>query len=159
MRAIYPGSFDPLTIGHLDIITRMNEMFDEVIVAILINEEKKHFFTLQERKEMILKEIENYNLDKVTVMIFDGLLVNFAKKVGAKVVVRGLRAVTDYEYETKIAQFNSSLYPGLETVFLLSDPRYSYISSSGVREVAHFKGDVSPYVTQNVEQEIKKKFY
>lgn len=159
MKAIYPGSFDPLTIGHLDIIKRMNEMYDEVIVAILINEEKKHFFTLEEREEMILREIENYNLDKVTVMTFDGLLVNFAKKVGSKIVVRGLRAVTDYEYETKIAQFNSSLYPGLETVFLLSDPRYSYISSSGVREVAHFKGDISPYVTKNVEEEIKKKFY
>ena len=139
MKAIYPGSFDPLTIGHLDIIKRMNDMYDEVIVAILINEEKKHFFTLEEREEMILKEIENYKLDKVTVMTFDGLLVNFAKKVGSKIVVRGLRAVTDYEYETKIAQFNSSLYPGLETVFLLSDPRYSYISSSGVREVAHFR--------------------
>src|SRR5699024_1364140 len=101
MKAIYPGSFDPLTIGHLDIIKRMNDMYDEVIVAILINEEKKHFFTLEEREEMILKEIENYKLDKVTVMTFDGLLVNFAKKVGSKIVVRGLRAVTDYEYETK----------------------------------------------------------
>lgn len=159
MKVIYPGSFDPLTIGHLDIIERMNDMFDEVIVAILINEDKKNFFTLEERKEMILEEIKNYKLDKVTVKTFDGLLINFAKEVGSKTIVRGLRAVTDYEYETKIAQFNSSLYPGLETVFLLSDPRYSYISSSGVREVAHFKGDVSPYVTKNVEQEIKKKFY
>lgn len=159
MKAIYPGSFNPLTIGHLDIIKRMNAMYDEVIVAILINEGKKHFFSLEERKEMIMKEIQNNNLDKVTVMTFEGLLVNFAKQVGSKIVVRGLRAVTDYEYETKIALFNSSLYPGLETVFLLSDPRYSYISSSGVREVAHFKGDVSPYVTKNVEQEIKKKFY
>lgn len=159
MKAIYPGSFDPLTLGHLDIIKRMNQMYDEVIVAVLINEGKNCFFTLEERKEMILKEIENYNLDKVTVMTFEGLTINFAKKVGSKIIVRGLRTVTDYEYETTIAQFNSSLYKGLETVFLLSDPRYSYISSSGVREVAHFKGDVSNYVTKNVENKIKKKFY
>lgn len=159
MKAIYPGSFDPLTYGHLDIIKRMNKMFDEVIVAVLINEGKNHFFSLEERKEMILEEINNLNLDKVTVMTFDGLTVNFAKEVGSKIIVRGLRTVTDYEYETTIAQFNSSLYPGLETVFLLSDPRYSYISSSGVREVAHFKGDVSPYVSENVERAIKKKFY
>lgn len=157
MKAIYPGSFDPLTIGHLDIIKRLNKIYDEVIVAILINEGKNSFFSLEERKEMLIKEIKYNNLTNVEVKTFDGLLVNFAKDVGSKIVVRGLRAVTDYEYETKIAQFNSSLYEGLETVFLLSDPRYSYISSSGVREVAHFGGDVSSFVTKNVQDEILKK--
>lgn len=157
MKAIYPGSFDPLTVGHLDIIKRLSKIYDEVVVAILINEGKNSLFSIDERKKMLEKEIKENKLDNIEVKAFDGLLVNFAKEVDSKIVVRGLRAVTDYEYETQIAQFNSALYEGLETVFLLSNPKYSFISSSGVREVAHFGGDISSFVTKNIEKEIKNK--
>lgn len=157
MKVIYPGSFDPITIGHLDIIKRLSQMFDEVVVAILINEAKNSLFSTKERIELIKKDIKDYKLDNVIVKEFDGLLVDFAKKENSKTVVRGIRAVTDYEYEINIAQFNSSLYPGLETIFLLSDPRYSFISSSGVRELASFGGDVSKFVSKNVKQAIEDK--
>jgi pantetheine-phosphate adenylyltransferase len=157
MKAIYPGSFDPLTFGHLDIIKRMSKMYDQVVVAILINKDKKSLFSLEEREKMLINEIKLNKLDNVEIKTFDGLLVNFAKEIGSKIIVRGLRTVTDYEYELTIAQFNSSLYQGLETVFLLSDPRYSFISSSGVREVAQFKGDVSAFVPESVRIEVEKK--
>ena len=125
MKVIYPGSFDPLTLGHIDVIKRLDNMFDEVIVAILINEDKKSLFTLDEREEII---------------------------------ARGLRLVADYEYEKNIARINSSLYEGLETIFLLANTNYSFISSSGVKEVASFKGNISPFVTKNVEKRLKEKY-
>lgn len=158
MKVIYPGSFDPITYGHLDIIKRLNYMFDEVIVAILINEEKKSLFSISEREEMIKKEIEDNNLSNVSIKSFEGLMVNFAKEENCKVIARGLRQVADYEYEKNIARVNSSLYEGLETIFLLANSNYSFISSSGVKEVAHFKGDISPFVSSNVENEIRKKY-
>lgn len=158
MKVIYPGSFDPLTLGHIDMIKRLSVMFDEVVVAILINENKKSVFSLKEREEMISKQMKNDELTNIVIKSFDGLLVNFAKDTGIKTVARGLREVTDYEYEKNIAMFNSKLMNGLETIFLLSDPRYSYISSSGVREVAAFKGDVSSFVSKDVEEAIKEKF-
>lgn len=158
MKVIYPGSFDPLTLGHTDMIKRLSNMFDEVIVAVLINENKKSVFTLEERKEIIKKQIKHDGLDNVVIKYFDGLLVNFAKETGVYTVARGLREVTDYEYEKNIAMFNSKLMNGLETIFLLSDPKYSYISSSGVREVAKFHGDVSSFVSKDVELAIKEKF-
>ncbi|MDY3007137.1 pantetheine-phosphate adenylyltransferase [Anaerococcus sp. AGMB00486] len=157
MKVIYPGSFDPITIGHLDIIERLSKMFDEVVVAILINEVKHTLFSIEERIELIKQDIKEYKLDNVVVKEFDGLLVDFAKKENSKTIVRGIRAVTDYEYEINIAQFNSSLYPGFETIFLLSDPRYSFISSSGVRELASFGGDVSKFVSKNVKKAIEDK--
>lgn len=157
MRVIYPGSFDPITIGHLDIIKRLSRMFDEVVVAILINEAKNSLFSIEKRIELIKEDIKDNNLTNVIVKEFDGLLVDFAKKENSKTVVRGIRAVTDYEYEINIAQFNSTLYPGLETIFLLSDPRYSFISSSGVRELASFGGDVSEFVSKNVKKAIEQK--
>ena len=158
MKVIYPGSFDPLTLGHIDMIKRLSVMFDEVVVAILINENKKSVFSLKEREEMISKQMKNDELTNIVIKSFDGLLVNFAKDTGIKTIARGLREVTDYEYEKNIAMFNSKLMNGLETIFLLSDPRYSYISSSGVREVAAFKGDVSSFVSKDVEEAIKEKF-
>lgn len=158
MKVIYPGSFDPLTLGHIDMIKRLSNMFDEVIVAVLINENKKSVFSLEEREEIIKKQIENDGLKNITIKSFDGLLVNFAKETGVNTVARGLREVTDYEYEKNIAMFNSKLMNGLETIFLLSDPKYSYISSSGVREVAKFHGDVSSFVSKDVELAIKEKF-
>lgn len=157
MKVIYPGSFDPITVGHLDIIKRLSKMFDEIVVAILINEAKNSLFSINERIELIEKEIKENKLNNVIVKGFEGLLVEFAKEEKSKTIVRGIRAVSDYEYEINIAQFNSSLYPGLETLFLLSDPRYSFISSSGVRELASFGGDVSKFVSKNVKKAIYDK--
>ncbi len=158
MKVIYPGSFDPLTNGHVDIIKRLSGMFDEVIVAILINENKKSLFTVKEREDIIKDAIEDEGLSNIKIDSFNGLLVNFAKANDIKIIARGLRAVTDYEYEKNIARVNSTLYEGLETIFLLSNPAYSFVSSSGVREIAAFKGDVSAFVSPSVEKKIKEKF-
>ncbi|MDU1864105.1 MAG: pantetheine-phosphate adenylyltransferase [Anaerococcus sp.] len=158
MKVIYPGSFDPLTYGHLDIIQRLDSMYDEVIVAILINEDKKSLFSLKEREEMLRVEIKENKLTHVTIKSFDGLLVNFAKEEDCKVIARGLRLIADYEYEKNIARINACLYEGLETIFLLANSNYSFISSSGVKEVASFKGDISPFVSKNVENKIKEKY-
>ena len=158
MKVIYPGSFDPLTLGHIDVIKRLDNMFDEVIVAILINEDKKSLFTLSEREEMIKEELIANDITNVTIKSFDGLLVNFAKEENCKIIARGLRLVADYEYEKNIARINSSLYEGLETIFLLANTNYSLISSSGVKEVASFKGNISPFVTKNVEKRLKEKY-
>ncbi len=157
MKVIYPGSFDPITIGHLDIIKRLNNMFDEVVIAILINEAKHSLFSIKERKQLIEKDIEEYKLENVKVKTFEGLLVDFAKKENSKIVARGIRAIADYEYEMNIAQFNTELYPDLETIFLLSDPKFSFISSSGIRELASFGGDVSKFVSKNVKKAIYEK--
>lgn len=159
MKIIYPGSFDPLTLGHIDLIKRLAKMYDEVIVAVLINDNKNSLFTLEEREEIIKEEIEAENLTNVSIESFDGLLVNFAKKEDVKLIARGLRQVTDYEYEKNIAMFNAELYECLETIFLLSNPNYSFISSSGVREVIRFKGDVSAFVSSNVKKKIEENFY
>lgn len=158
MKVIYPGSFDPLTYGHLDIIQRLDSMYDEVIVAILINEDKKSLFSFKEREEMLRVEIKENKLTHVTIKSFDGLLVNFAKEEDCKVIARGLRLIADYEYEKNIARINACLYEGLETIFLLANSNYSFISSSGVKEVASFKGDISPFVSKNVENKIKEKY-
>lgn len=133
-------------------------MYDQVVVAVLINENKNSIFSLSEREEIIKTQIEVDGLDNVVISSFDGLLVNFAKDLGINTIARGLREVTDYEYEKNIAMFNSKLMDGLETIFLLSNPNYSYISSSGVREVASFKGDVSSFVSREVEDKIREKF-
>lgn len=158
MKIIYPGSFDPLTEGHMDIIKRLSNMFDEVIVAILNNENKNSLFSVSEREEIIVEAINEEKLSNISINSFDGLLINFAKDMDVKLVARGLRGVTDYEYEKNIARVNSTLYEGLETIFLLSNPKYSFVSSSGVREIAAFKGDVSAFVSPSVEKKIKEKF-
>lgn len=158
MKVIYPGSFDPLTKGHMDIIKRLRDMFDEVIVAILNNENKNALFSIDEREAILEEAIKEENLTNISIHTFDGLLVNFARDMGVKLIARGLRGVTDYEYEKNIARVNSTLYDGLETIFLLSNPAYSFVSSSGVREIAAFKGDVSAFVSPSVEKKIKEKF-
>lgn len=158
MKVIYPGSFDPLTKGHMDIIKRLRDMFDEVIVAILNNENKNALFSVDEREAILEEAIKEENLTNISIHKFDGLLVNFACDMEVKLIARGLRGVTDYEYEKNIARVNSTLYDGLETIFLLSNPAYSFVSSSGVREIAAFKGDVSAFVSPSVEKKIKEKF-
>ncbi|MDO4661810.1 MAG: pantetheine-phosphate adenylyltransferase [Tissierellia bacterium] len=157
MIVIYPGSFDPVTKGHMDIIERVSKKFEKVIVAVLVNSEKKTLFTLEEREKILENEIKSYGLSNVEVERFDGLLVDFAREHNSNIVVRGLRAISDYEYELQIAHINSDLYNELETIFLVAKAEYSYISSSVVKEIASYNGDISSFVSKNVEKEIKKK--
>ena len=156
MRAVYPGSFDPITNGHLDIIFRGAKLFDELRVAVLNNVSKKSLFSSEERIEMIKENIKEY--DNIIVEPFDGLLINYAKEVNADVIIRGLRAVSDYEYELQMALANKKLYDDIETVFLVSNSKYSYLSSSLVKEIAHFDGNLQDFVPVNVNIKLKEKF-
>ena len=153
---IYPGSFDPVTYGHIDIIDRASKIADKLIVAVLNNHDKKSLFTIEERVEMIKESINKY--DNVEVESFEGLLVDYAKSKNAKIVIRGLRAVTDFEYELQMAQTNRELLSDLDTVFLLTNLKYSYLSSSIVKQVASFGGDVSKFVTPQVAERLKRKY-
>jgi len=156
-RAIYPGSFDPVTFGHLDIIHRSANVFDELIVAVLNNVQKSPLFSVEERVK-ILKEVTK-DLPNVRIEPFSGMMVEYARANDIQVNIRGLRSMTDFEYEMRIAQYNSKLSNGaLETVFLATNPSYSYISSSGVKEVAGFKGDLSPYVPELVARLVREKY-
>lgn len=141
---VYPGSFDPVTLGHLDIIKRSSKIVDRLIIGVLNNSAKKPVFTAEERVhmlELVIKDIPN-----AAVETFDGLTVEFAKSLGATVMFRGLRAVTDFEYEIQIAQTNHALNPDIDTVFLTTSVKYSYLSSSIVKEVASYEGDISKFV-------------
>lgn len=153
---IYPGSFDPLTLGHMDIIRRACTLFDRVIVGVLHNPAKKGLFTAQERVEMIRTACAD--LPQVEVEAFQGLLVDAVRQTGAVAVVRGLRGIGDYESEKTMAQLNAELLPGMETVFLMTGPQHGHISSSAVREIASFGGDFSPYVPACMVQAITEKF-
>lgn len=153
---IYPGSFDPVTNGHLDIIERASKVTDKLIVAVLKNDTKNPLFTAEERVDMIKEAVANFK--NVEVDSFDGLLVDYAKKKNATLIVRGLRAITDFEYELQLAQTNRELYKELDTVFLLTNLQYSYLSSSIVKQVASYKGDISKFVTANVEKKLKQKY-
>jgi len=143
-RAVYPGSFDPVTNGHIDLIQRSSALFDKLIVAILRNTEKTPLFTVPEREEMLEHAVRG--LKNVSVTSFAGLLVDYAEQIGASVIVRGIRAVSDYEYELQMALMNRRLDPGLETVFLTPGEDVSFISSRLVREIARLGGDVSRLV-------------
>lgn len=158
MKAIYPGSFDPITRGHLDIICRISKKFDKVIVAVLNNKSKRTLFTTGQRLDMIREEIEDLGLSNVEVKSFDGLLADFAKEEECTIAIKGLRAVTDYEAELQEAQINSQLYPDLETLLMVSKAEYSFISSSAVKEVASFGGDISDFVTEKVEKKLKEEY-
>jgi len=154
-KAIYPGSFDPITLGHIDIIERASKMFDEVYVGVLVNVNKNPLFSIDERLEMIKESVAH--LSNVKVVSFGGLLVEFAKQNNINFIIRGLRAVTDFEYELQLAQTNHVLNKEVDTVFLTSKAEYAYISSSSVREIAHFGGDFSKLVTKSVAKKIKAK--
>ena len=154
--SIYPGSFDPITYGHIDIIERAAKISEKLIVAVLNNPEKKSLFTVDERVEMIKKSIESF--DNIEVECFDGLLVDYAKKKNANIIIRGLRAVTDFEYELQLAQTNRELYKDLDTVFLLTNLQYSYLSSSAVKQVASYKGDIDKFVPPYVAKKIREKY-
>ena len=142
--AIYPGTFDPMTVGHIDVVQRASRMFDDVVVAVAASANKGPFFSLEERVDMASRITEE--LDNVTARPFDGLLVDFAAEIGSKVIVRGLRAISDFEYEVQIAGVNRHLSPSLETVFIAASQEYTFLSSSIVREVARFDGDVHEFV-------------
>ena len=153
--AIVPGSFDPITYGHIDIIKRSTQLFDEVIVAILVNPDKKYLFTLEEREEMINESIKDFN--NVKVDSFSGLLVNYAKKVNSTVIVRGLRAVSDFEYEMQLTFMNKALDDNIETFYMMANKQYSFISSSIVKGVSGLGADLSKFVPKHVEERLEKK--
>lgn len=155
IRAIYPGSFDPVTLGHLDIIKRASKTVDELIVGVLNNGGKTPLFTIDERVSM-LKEVTE-GLPNVKILSFSGLLVDFARQTEATVVVRGLRAISDFEYELQMAQTNHKLNPKVDTMFLATSLEYSYLSSTIVKEVAFFRGDIKEFVPEKVVKRVEEK--
>lgn len=154
--AVYPGSFDPITKGHLDIIKRSAEVFDEVIVAVLVNPDKKGFFNIEERVELIKKSTQN--ISNVKIDSFQGLLVDYMKEKKAKVIVKGLRVVSDFEYELQMALMNKKLDSSIETVFMMTSAKYSYLSSSSIKQVVMFGGCIKDLVPDEVLDDIVKKF-
>ena len=154
--AIYAGTFDPITNGHLSVLTSAARLFDHVIVGVAADNNKKTLFSLEERTK--LAEESAAHLDNVTVKAFSGLLVNFAKEQNATALVRGLRVVSDFEYEMQMATFNKDLCHELETVFFIADAELSYISSSQVRGIASLGGDVERYVTEEVAEALRRKY-
>ena len=154
-RAIYPGSFDPVTNGHLDIIKRAANISDELIIGVLQNKAKTPLFSVEERVTM-LQEVTK-NMKNVKIVPFEGLLIDFAQQMEAKVIVRGLRAITDFEYELQMSQTNRKLNSDVETIFLTTSLEYSYLSSTTVKEVASFQGDITQFVPKIVAEKIKEK--
>ena len=153
--AIYPGSFDPITKGHLDVLKTASEIFDKVIIAVSINSEKKGFLSIDERVALIKESVKN--LKNVEVDAFEGLTVEYAKKKGAKILLRGLRAVSDFEYEMQLSQTNSALSEDIKTIFLTTRPKYNFISSSSVKEIAIMGGDISKFVPEVVCKHLEGK--
>jgi pantetheine-phosphate adenylyltransferase len=158
VKAIYPGTFDPLTNGHLDLIARGAKIVDELVVAILRNSEKgAPLFTVPERLEMIAEAIAGSGLKNVSVTTFDGLLVDFARAQGARAVLRGIRAISDYEYEFQMAMMNRKLDPELETLFMMPAEKYTYVSSRLIKGVFKLGGDVSALVPERVMERLRAK--
>ena len=156
--AIYPGSFDPITNGHLDVLKTSSEIFNKVIIAVAYNPEKKNsgLLSIDERVELIKKCVKDF--DNVEVDSFEGLTVNYAKQKGAKVLIRGLRAVSDFEFEMQLSQTNSAIEKDIKTIVLTTRPKYNFISSSSVKEVISLGGDVSKFVPEVVNSYLKEKF-
>lgn len=156
---IYPGSFDPITLGHLDILVRASGLVDKLIIGVLINNAKKPLFTAEERVKLIEQVIkENTNLKSIEVQAFNGLLIDYAAQKNASIIVRGLRAITDFEYELQIAQTNHKLNPKIDTVFFTTSVEYSYLSSSAVKEIASFGGDIRQFVPECIVQAVYDKY-
>lgn len=154
--AIYPGSFDPVTLGHIDIIERAAKQFDRLVVAVLNNISKNPLFSVEERIDL-LHEVTSH-LPNVEIDSFRDLTANYVRQKNAHVIVRGIRTVTDFEYELQIATINSKLNSDAETIFMMTNPKYSYLSSSVVKEIGHFGGDLTDFVTPDVERAIRRKF-
>ena len=155
-KAVIPGSFDPITYGHLDIIERSAGRFDELHVCVLKNSNKAGTFTVNERIELIEESVKH--LSNVQVHHFDGLLVDFCDQIGAKTIIRGLRAVSDFEYELRLTSMNKKLNSDVETMYMMTSTNYSFISSSVVKEVAAYKANVSDFVPEHVEKALNEKF-
>lgn len=153
--AVYPGSFDPVTYGHMDIIERAAKLTDRLVIGVLKNNTKTPLFSSDERVNMLKKVTAS--LPNVTVRSFEGLSVDFARDEGAAAIVRGLRAVTDFEYELQLAQTNRALAPGVDTIFLTTNLKYSYLSSSTVKEIAFFGGDISGFVHPEIAAMVREK--
>ena len=154
--AIYPGSFDPITNGHLDIITRGAKVYDKLIVAVLVNMDKKCLFSIEERVDLIKRVTKN--IENVEVLSFDGLLVDFAKMHNSKVILKGLRTMSDFEYEFQMALMNSKLDSNIETVFMMTSSEFSYVSSSSVKQVAKFGGNINGLVPDELISELMERF-
>ena len=152
IRAVYPGSFDPITNGHIYIAERAAAVFDEVIVSVLVNERKQSAFTVEERCTMARESLSH--VKNITVGSFNGLLVDYVRQQNAGVIIRGLRAMSDFEYEFQMALMNRQLAPEIETFFIVTDPKYSYVSSSSVREIFHFGGTVKDVVPAGVYERL-----
>ena len=155
-RAIYPGSFDPVTLGHLDIIKRASKIVDELIVSVLRNNSKSPLFSVEKRVKMLEEVVKD--IPNVKVMSFEGLLVDFAKSVDAQIIVRGLRAVTDFEYELQMSQTNMVLDHDIDTIFFTTSLEYAYLSSSTVKEAAYYGADISRFVPEPVIKQVYNKF-
>ncbi|HHV63859.1 MAG TPA: pantetheine-phosphate adenylyltransferase [Peptococcaceae bacterium] len=155
--AVYPGTFDPVTNGHLDILNRALALFDRIIVGVASESNKNTLFTLEERQELFRHEVRG--LDNVEVTAFSGLTVEFARKYGAVALIRGLRAMTDFEYEFQLALMNKKLAPDIETVFLMTKSEYSFISSSAIKWAASLKGCIKDFVPENVEKALYRKYH
>lgn len=154
--ALYPGTFDPITLGHVDLVERASKLFDKVIVAVANNPGKRPLFSKEERVKLVRGALTH--LDNAQVVSFGGLTVDYAKSQGVDVILRGLRAVSDFEHEFQLAGMNRHLAPNVETMFLAPSEKYTYLSSTLVREIAAFNGDISSFVTPNVDQELKRRF-
>lgn len=155
-RAVYPGSFDPFTFGHLDVLERAKGLFDEVIVAIAVNPNKKSLFTVEERIHLLRQTVNHES--KVKVDAFEGLTVEYARQQKAQYLIRGLRAISDFESELAMASLNKQMEPTLETVFLMTSANYSFLSSTAVKEVARMRGPLKDMVPPNIEEALRKKF-
>ena len=153
--AVYPGSFDPVTLGHYDIIERTSKIFDKVILGVLNNRAKSPLFSAEERVNM-LKEV-TVSLTNVEVQSFEGLLIDFVRQNGAAIIVRGLRAITDFEYELQMAQTNRVIAPEIDTIFLTTNLKYSYLSSSIVKEIAEYEGDISEFLHPVIAARVREK--
>lgn len=154
--ALYPGSFDPVTFGHLDIIVRGSKIVDKLVVGVLTNSAKSPLFSMEERVRMI-KDLTK-DMENVEVAAFDGLTVDYARRCGATIILRGLRAVTDFEYELQLAQTNKVIAADIDTIFLTTNLKYSYLSSSTVKEIASFGGDIHAFVHENVMEKMKDRW-
>ncbi len=155
--AVYPGSFDPVTLGHEDIIKRSSRIMDKVIVGVLRNQSKSPLFSVEERVGMLTQVVEG--LPNVEVRAFDGLLVDFVRQCRADVIIRGLRAITDFEYELQLSQTNRVIAPDVDTIFLTTNLKYSYLSSSIVKEIAMYHGDISAFLRPEIAQKIREKYF
>jgi len=156
-KVIYPGTFDPVTYGHIDIVKRAVDLFDKVVITVAINPSKKPLFTTEERVEMLKDSLKEFD-GKVDIDSFDGLLVQHAKQVGAQAIIRGLRQISDFEFEFQMALMNRKLSGDITTIFLMPHERYTYLNSTVIRNLASLHADVSSFVPPNVQEALKKKF-